>query len=421
MADASTLGDEHSIAQSFALPRLPRVANAGEELEQICKKEFEASISDMEKSLFPGFPLKCLPIVKLFAGNHCCVDCGDQSPDALEFGSVGYGTLLCKDCACRHTINTQDLSDIKSLTNDHWDLHSILSLFEGGNTKMLEYIKDKPRWRPKKKTGDSEDVISFKQIYLSKASTAYRTNLANKVELLYQSRMEALRKETIQREQKTIRRNIRNRNPFINVFEMNDVNPKDIPGFNNSANIGFRKYAARPKAEVKKEEEPAAASYTSDPAQLDLIKERITLRRSMGPSTANEFTRRLTNSSVAHSNSRPSLSELQSPYFAQAQSGRRRSSDLLVGEVGDHLIQGQDDYATQFANDGSEDYRNTDKPKIREFWLHNQEEQAPRLAARGTLGTYRRLSAVERRGTIDSSKSGPSDPQRPQFRPPPID
>eukprot|EP00985_Skeletonema_marinoi_P032929 scaffold40010_cov183-Skeletonema_marinoi.AAC.1 len=94
MADASTLGDEHSIAQSFALPRLPRVANAGEELEQICKKEFEASISDMEKSLFPGFPLKCLPIVKLFAGNHCCVDCGDQSPDALEFGSVGYGTLL---------------------------------------------------------------------------------------------------------------------------------------------------------------------------------------------------------------------------------------------------------------------------------------------------------------------------------------
>jgi len=420
MADASTLGDEHSIAQSFALPRLPRVANVGEELEQICRMEFEANRSDMEKSLFPGFPLKCLPIVKLFAGNHCCVDCGDQTADSLEYGSVGYGTLLCKDCACRHTINTQEQSDIKSLTNDHWDLHSILSLFEGGNMKMLEYIKDKPRWRSKKKTGDSEDVISFKQIYLSKAATAYRTNLANKVELLYQSRMEALRKEDFLKEQQTIRLNIRNRNPFINVFEMNDVSPKDIPGINNSANIGFRKYAARPKTEVKKEDEPSSApSYTADPAELDLIKERISLRRSMGPSTANEFTRRLTDS---NSSSRPSLNALQNPNSQVSR--RRRSSDLLVGEVGDHLIQGQDDYATQFANDGSEDYRNTDKPKIREFWLHNQEDQAPRLATRSsaTLGTYRRLS-VERRGsggTQESSRSGHSDPQRPQFRPPPI-
>lgn len=417
MADASTLGDEQSLAQSFALPRLPRVANAGEELEQICRKEFEANRSDAEKSLFPGFPLKCLPIVKLFAGNHCCVDCGDQTADALEYGSVGYGTLLCKDCACRHTGNTQDSSDIKSLTNDHWDLHSILSLFEGGNTKMLEYIKDKPRWRSKKKTADPEDVISFKQIYLSKAATAYRANLAKKVENLYQTRMDALRKEEYLREQQTLRRNIRNRNPFIHVFEMNDMSPNDIPVINNSANIGFRKYAVRPKAVVKKEEEQSLApSYHADPAQLDLIKERISLRRTMGPSTATEFHRRLTNNSD-NSNSRPSLSALQS---RDSEVGRRRrSSDLLVGEVGDHLIQGQDDYNTQFANDGSEDYRNTDKPKIREFWLHNQEEQAPRLTTRinATLGTYKRLSSVER---LESPRSGPSDPQRPQFRPPPM-
>ena len=125
-------------AASFALPRISRATNAGDELDQICKKEFEANIiSDAEKCLFPGFPLKCLPIVRLLAGNHCCVDCGDLTPDALEYGSVAYGSLLCKDCACRHIINTQEQSDIKSLIDDHWDLHSILSLFEGGNTKML--------------------------------------------------------------------------------------------------------------------------------------------------------------------------------------------------------------------------------------------------------------------------------------------
>ena len=426
MDDASTLGDEQSIAQSFALPRLPRVTNAGEVLEQICTSELEAigSHSDhAEKGLFPGFPQKCLPIVKLFAGNHCCVDCGDQTADALEYGSVGYGTLLCADCACRHTVNTEEQSGIKSLVNDHWDLHSILSLFEGGNTKMLEYIKDKPRWRPKKnqRTGDSEDVLSFKQIYLSKAATAYRTNLANKVEILYQSRMEALQKERMQREQQVIRRTIRNQNPFINVFEMNGVSPKDIPGINNSANSGFRKYAARSKMEAKKEEEPSTG-YTTDPAQLELIKERINLRRSMGPSTANEFTRRLTNSSDANSKPRASLKALNR---AQSQNTRRQSSDLLVGEVGDHLIQSLDDYTSQFANDGSEDYHSTDKPKIREFWLHNQGEQASRPATRNTatLGTYRRLS-VERRGsggTFESARSEHSAPRRPQFRPPSTD
>ena len=430
MTDTSTLGDDASLSQSFALPRLPRVTNAGEELEQICIKEFEAKqVSDAEQSSHPGFPIKCLPVVKLFAGNHCCVDCGDNSADALEYGSTGYGTLLCKDCACRHQINTHDQSNIKSLTKDVWDLHSILSLFEGGNTKMLEYIKDKPRWRAKgkKTTADSDDVISFKQIYLSKAATAYRANLANKVELLYQSRMEAMKKEATAREEKAIRRKIRSRNPFMNVFDMNDVSPKDIPGMlNNSANFGFRKYAARPKVEVKKEDVPSSgASYTVDSAQLDLIKERINLRRSMGPSTANEFSRRLSNSSEAQASSLVSLRSQYDPYFARTQSLRRRSSDLLVGEVGDHLIQGQDDYSTQFPHDGSEDYRNTEKlkPKIRDYWLHNQDDQAPQLATRGsaTLGTYRRLSSIGHRGsdgTLESSRSGQHDPPRPQYRPP---
>ena len=115
MTDTSTLGDDAS--QSFALPRLPRVTNAGEELEQICIKEFEAKqVSNGEQNSTPGFPINCLPVVKLFAGNHCCVDCGDNSADALEYGSIGYGTLLCQECACRHTVNTQDQSNIKSLT-----------------------------------------------------------------------------------------------------------------------------------------------------------------------------------------------------------------------------------------------------------------------------------------------------------------
>ena len=243
------------------------------------------------------------------------------------------------------------------------------------------------------------------------------------------------------REEKATRRSMRNRNPFLNIFEMNGVSPNDIPAIlNNNANIGFKNYAVRPKVQVKEEEEQSpSACYNTDPAQLDLIKERINLRRSMVPSAAKE---RLT-TDTANSNSRPSFNALQNPYLAQ-QTSRRRSSDLLVGEVGDHLIQGQDEYAAQFAADDSrrsEDNRNTDKPQIREFWLHNQEEQPPRHntykpRSNATLGTYRRLT-VERRGSggavenaigrfsdIDRRGSGgtfESSRGRPQFRPPQID
>lgn len=426
-------GDDASFAaQSFALPRIARATNAGDELDQICKSEFQTTLSDAEKSLFPGFPLKCLPIVKLLPGNHCCVDCGDQEQEGLVYGSVGYGTLLCKDCAFRHVTNTEEKSEVKSLTDDIWDLHSILSLFEGGNTQMLEYIKDKPRWRAKGKSNkeDSEDVISFKQIYLSKAATAYRTNLANKVEHVYQNRMEALKEDATKREERAIRRSIKNRNPFSNILEMNDVPPDDIPGIFSNANTGFRKFAPRTTRIIEEEEEnPSSANaYTPDAAQVDRIKQRINAKFSRNGSRG-DYSNLDQPRSNSHQEDYP-----PTRYLPQAQGGRRRSIDL-VGEVGGVFIQGQDeDISTKFVTDNlqTEDFRNTEKPQIREFWLHHQEDQrytnnthAPRSNA--ILGTYNRRGswgtpgeAPRRQSSMESPRSSHA-PQRPQFRPPQID
>lgn len=38
----------------------------------------------------------------------------------------------------------------------------VLTLLEGGNTNMLDYVKNKPRWRPSKfgkSEDDSDDVL----------------------------------------------------------------------------------------------------------------------------------------------------------------------------------------------------------------------------------------------------------------------
>lgn len=102
--------------------RLPRLVTAGEELESLCRSELESQeATDLHSrqsdsddaggarnasAIFRGFPRLCLPIVKMLAGNHCCVDCGDEDGERLEYASLGYGTLLCQDCAYRHQTNT---------------------------------------------------------------------------------------------------------------------------------------------------------------------------------------------------------------------------------------------------------------------------------------------------------------------------
>mmetsp|Transcript_20739 Transcript_20739/g.44455 ORF Transcript_20739/g.44455 Transcript_20739/m.44455 type:complete len:154 (+) Transcript_20739:27-488(+) len=77
---------------------LPRIVAAGEELESLCRAE----MSGGRDSKTLGFPPTCLPIVGLLGGNHCCVDCGDEDPDRLGWASIGYGTILCQECATRH-------------------------------------------------------------------------------------------------------------------------------------------------------------------------------------------------------------------------------------------------------------------------------------------------------------------------------
>ena len=163
--DESTIGsksylgdgmmDDQSAIQLTNEP-LPRIFNAGLELESLLRAEMSGN------PFCNGFPPTCLPIARLLAGNSCCVDCGDEKYDILVYASIGYGTILCQECATRHINITPNESNIRHIKIEDWDLRSALCILEGGNTKMLDYVKHKPRWRPPKfgaKSTDSEDVL----------------------------------------------------------------------------------------------------------------------------------------------------------------------------------------------------------------------------------------------------------------------
>lgn len=108
--DESTLESKESLgggelddSNHYALPRM---VTAGDELESLCRAEMSGG---NDSSVF-GFPPTCLPIVRMLAGNHCCVDCGDEDQSRLTYASIGYGTILCQECAARHVSMSDQVS-----------------------------------------------------------------------------------------------------------------------------------------------------------------------------------------------------------------------------------------------------------------------------------------------------------------------
>ena len=109
--DAGVRGDDASLLHDGnAADALPRIMTAGHELESFCRAELSGGDASIR-----GYPPTCLKIVRLLAGNHCCVDCGDEASGRLLYASVGYGTLLCRECAHRHVTVMAEVSGFTNI------------------------------------------------------------------------------------------------------------------------------------------------------------------------------------------------------------------------------------------------------------------------------------------------------------------
>ena len=178
---------------------------------------------------------------------------------------------------------------------------------------MLEYIKCKPRWRPSKSaskfSADTEDVLAFKQIYLSKAAAAYRNMLAKKVDDAYMSRMEDMKEEKAARERLLLMNSYTPPGPFDHIFKINDISPDQIPGFFSSTIAGIDESTSSRQSAAGGVRDSFATMKMwggrgrltplvlqhGEPS-LELIKQRIVQRRSMNiflknPNVASNLTK----------------------------------------------------------------------------------------------------------------------------------
>ena len=96
----------------------------------------------------PTFPEDVLQIVQLLPGNNKCCDCGcvwNQTGENTIYGNPYYGVLVCKECAFRHITKGDETSfngdtQVIPLQYGNWSLPNILSMIEGGNQALIDYI-----------------------------------------------------------------------------------------------------------------------------------------------------------------------------------------------------------------------------------------------------------------------------------------
>ena len=306
-------------------------------------------------------------------------------------------------------------SNIVNIKDGDWNLRSALSLLEGGNMHMLDYVKHKPRWRPPRGSNDkySEDVLAFKQIYMSKAAATYRQNLAKKVDDIFYNRITDMREEDAAKEEMLQAFNTTTqRDPFQHIFEKNNVSEDMIPASFRAPAKGKGLSTIRERAERKGRN--AAPMMKRESPSVEVIKRRISTRRSSLSSFAMSTV--LEEDASARSGSigkmMPSLSGLVDESTAKAvlagykpQGTRRRGSDhsaRLVGEVGKSTIQ-----------DKYDDYSVGDLSYGRPMLPDDEDPSHSSRANMSQLGNYRRVSSG-----VSGEGSQSAAPRRPMYREP---
>lgn len=242
---------------------------------------------------------------------------------------------------------------------------------------MLEYIRSKPRWRPPKSNtpADSQEVLAFKQIYLSKAATAYRGMIAQWVDQTYRERLQQVQSEIEARETLFQLKNRPTVDPFEHIFKRNNVSRDDILGLtssavNKSSGLGDSFSTVKGGAGNAARNAVVPPSFITQAAPpIEVIKDKIRARRARNPSIraqSQQVNRPTSTNVLGGGNTRNFMEQRpkQQQDTTESYFLRRRGSDI-VGEVAEFGIQDQEYGDTNQLNWGSD--RNDDMLSISDY------------------------------------------------------
>ena len=103
------------------------------------------------------FPVACKDLLHSLPGNRSCVDCPTRDP---EWAAVSYGALTCIKCSGRHRSLGVAISQVRSVSMDHWTHKEVVMMLEGGNAQLDGFFA---RNCLRKKEFEQREKISQKQ------------------------------------------------------------------------------------------------------------------------------------------------------------------------------------------------------------------------------------------------------------------
>ena len=113
-----------------------------------------------------GLPHEILLILDT-DGNDVCADCESPAPD---WCSLGFGTVICIDCAGFHRSLGVHITYVKSLGSDILSAKHLSFLTDGGNYTFLDYVKHcvHDYRRGDKKIYYNSKVVYYKELLAAK-------------------------------------------------------------------------------------------------------------------------------------------------------------------------------------------------------------------------------------------------------------
>jgi len=158
--------------------------------EMLERCELHASDSNSQQPIYrEAFPVACKRLLHSLCGNHNCVDCNARDP---EWAAISYGALVCIKCSGKHRSMGVAVSQVRSVSMDHWTYKEVVLMLEGGNAQLggfferhaltqNEFERQEKRSNRKEQPSDkrrsltSENVTSVR--YKTKAALFYKNQL----------------------------------------------------------------------------------------------------------------------------------------------------------------------------------------------------------------------------------------------------
>jgi len=79
------------------------------------------------------FPVACKALLHSLPGNWNCIDCNARDP---EWAAISYGAMVCIKCSGRHRSLGVAVSQVRSVSMDHWTHREVVLMLEGGNAQV---------------------------------------------------------------------------------------------------------------------------------------------------------------------------------------------------------------------------------------------------------------------------------------------